>query len=97
MKKIAIIQNLEGQSLISSGSLQNTQGWTRNILIAFIGSLALYLSAKVQIPFYPVPMTMQTYVILVLCTALGRVGIASIGIYLLEGLMGLPVFAGTPA
>jgi biotin transport system substrate-specific component len=69
----------------------------RDVGIAIGGSLLLTLSAKTQIPFYPVPMTMQTFVILVLGMALGpRLGLATVALYLAQGAMGLPVFAGTP-
>ena len=69
----------------------------RNVLLALVGTLALTISAKVQIPFWPVPMTMQTFVVLVIGMAYGtRLGVATMALYLLEGALGLPVFAGTP-
>ena len=69
----------------------------RFVALAVTGSLLLTLSAKIQIPFYPVPMTMQTFVLLVLAMVLGwRLGVASVLLYLAEGALGLPVFAGTP-
>ena len=69
----------------------------RNIILAVAGSLALWASAKIQVPFYPVPMTMQTFVVLVIGMAFGwRLGTASVLLYLAEGALGLPVFAGTP-
>jgi biotin transport system substrate-specific component len=69
----------------------------RDIALAIAGSLLLTLSAKLQIPFWPVPMTMQTFVVLVIGTAFGwRLGAATVALYLLEGALGLPVFAGTP-
>jgi len=69
----------------------------RNTLIAVVGSLLLWASAKVQIPFHPVPLTMQTYLILVIGAACGwRLGGATVLLYLAEGAVGLPVFAGTP-
>jgi biotin transport system substrate-specific component len=67
------------------------------IALVVAGSLLLTLSAKIQIPFWPVPMTMQPYVVLVLGMALGpRLGAAAVALYLLQGALGLPVFAGTP-
>jgi len=67
------------------------------IFIAFLGSLLLAISAKVKIPFYPVPMTMQTFVVLFLGIALGpKIGLLTLSLYLFEGIFGLPVFAGTP-
>jgi len=70
----------------------------RNVLLAVAGSLALALSAKVQVPFYPVPMTMQTLVVLLLGAAYGaRLAAATVALYLAEGLVGFPVFAGAVA
>lgn len=63
-----------------------------------LGSALLWASAKVQVPFWPVPMTMQTYVVLSLGPLLGwRLGAATVAVYLVEGAIGLPVFAGVPA
>ena len=70
---------------------------TKIILIAVLGSLLLTISAKVKIPFYPVPMTMQTFVVLFLGLAFGyKVGLTTVTLYLLEGIFGLPVFANSP-
>lgn len=69
----------------------------RNLLLALAGSGLLWLSAKLQIPFWPVPMTMQTFVVLVIGVAFGwKLGTATVMLYLIEGALGLPVFAGTP-
>jgi len=66
-------------------------------LACVLGSALLWASAKVQVPFLPVPMTMQTYVVMVLSAACGwRLGAATVLVYLAEGALGLPVFAGTP-
>ena len=67
------------------------------ILVIFLGSILLTISSKIKIPFYPVPMTMQTFVVVLMGMAFGwRIGVATVSIYLLEGIIGLPVFAGTP-
>ncbi len=67
------------------------------VLVALLGTLLLTISAKIKIPFYPVPMTMQTFVVLFLGITLGpRIGLLTISLYLFEGIFGLPVFAGTP-
>ena len=67
------------------------------ILVAVLGTLLLTISAKIKIPFYPVPMTMQTFMVLFLGITLGRkIGLLTISLYLFEGIFGLPVFAGTP-
>ena len=67
------------------------------LLAIVLGSIALTISAKIKIPFYPVPMTMQTFVVLFLGISLGyKVGLATIGLYLFEGIVGLPVFSNSP-
>ena len=69
----------------------------KSLLAIILGSIALTISAKIKIPFYPVPMTMQTFVVLFLGVSLGyKIGLASIGLYLLEGIIGLPVFSNSP-
>ena len=69
----------------------------RNVALALAGSIALCVSAKIQVPFYPVPMTMQTFVVLMVGMAFGwRLGAATVLLYLAQGALGLPVFAGTP-
>jgi biotin transport system substrate-specific component len=61
------------------------------------GVALLTVSAKIQIPLWPVPMTMQTYVVLVIAMAYGtRLALATVVAYLLAGALGMPVFAGTP-
>ena len=66
-------------------------------LISVIGSILLTISAKIKIPFYPVPMTMQTFVVIFLGIAFGyKVGVATIFLYLIEGIAGLPVFSNSP-
>ena len=67
----------------------------RAILLAVVGSALLTVSAKIQVPFWPVPMTMQTFAVLVIGMAYGwRLGAATVLLYLVEGAAGLPVFAG---
>lgn len=69
----------------------------RAALLVLAGSVLLTLSAKLKVPFHPVPMTMQTMVVLVLGVAYGsRLGAATVALYLLQGAAGLPVFADTP-
>ncbi|WP_435096416.1 biotin transporter BioY [Candidatus Pelagibacter bacterium nBUS_27] len=69
----------------------------KSVLAIILGSIALTISAKIKIPFYPVPMTMQTFVVLFLGVSLGyKMGLASIGLYLFEGILGLPVFSNSP-
>ena len=66
-------------------------------LISLLGSILLTISAKIKIPFYPVPMTMQTFVVLFLGISFGyKIGVASVILYILEGILGLPVFSNSP-
>ena len=66
-------------------------------LVAIVGTILITISAKVKIPFYPVPMTMQTFVVLLIGITLGpKMGLATVTLYLLEGIFGLPVFANSP-
>ena len=77
---------------------QNTQSKIiKSMIIIFFGSIILAISAKIKIPFYPVPMTMQTFIVLFLGISFGyKIALATIGLYLLEGIMGLPVFSNSP-
>ena len=69
----------------------------RTFFLILAGSLLLTLSAKIQVPFYPVPMTLQTLVVLLIGVSFGwRMGFATVLAYLAQGATGLPVFAGTP-
>ena len=68
------------------------------ILIAFLFSVLIAISSKISVPFYPVPMTMQTFVVLMTGVMLGaRFGFVALTFYIVEGALGLPVFSGTPA
>jgi biotin transport system substrate-specific component len=69
----------------------------RSLIVVFLGSIALTISAKLKIPFYPVPMTMQTFVVLFLGISLGyKIGLATVSLYLFEGIIGIPVFSNSP-
>ena len=69
----------------------------KSVFIALIGTILLAISSKIKIPFYPVPMTMQTLVVLIIGIGFGwRLGVATVALYLFEGIIGLPVFSGTP-
>ena len=77
---------------------QNTQSKIiKSLIIIFVGSVILAISSKLKIPFYPVPMTMQTFVVLFLGISFGyKIGLATVSLYLLEGIAGLPVFSNSP-
>jgi len=69
----------------------------KNVFIILMGTVLLAISSKIKIPFYPVPMTMQTMVVLFLGITLGwKLGLATISLYLFEGIIGIPVFSGSP-
>ncbi len=69
----------------------------KKISLILFGTLLLTISAKIKVPFYPVPMTMQTFVVVLIGITLGwKLGLITIFAYLFEGAIGLPVFAGTP-
>jgi biotin transport system substrate-specific component len=69
----------------------------KKIFLVFIGSILLAISSKIKIPFYPVPMTMQTFVVVLIGMLYGwKLGVFTVALYLFEGAIGLPVFAGTP-
>ena len=68
-----------------------------NAIIVFLGTVLLTISAKVKIPFYPVPMTMQTFVVIFLGMCFGyKLGLATVALYLIEGIVGIPVFSNSP-
>ena len=65
-----------------------------NVLLILFGTLLLTISAKVQVPFWPVPMTMQTFVVFLIGSTYGvRLSFLTLVAYLIEGALGLPVFA----
>ena len=77
---------------------QNSQSRIfKSLIVIFLGSILLAISAKIKIPFYPVPMTMQTFVVLFFGLSFGyKLGLATISLYLIEGIIGLPVFSNSP-
>ena len=69
----------------------------KKAIIIFLGTVLLTVSAKVKIPFYPVPMTMQTFVVIFLGMCFGyKLGLATVVLYLFEGILGIPVFSNSP-
>ena len=66
----------------------------RNVIITIIGTLVLTMSAKIQTPLTPVPVTMQTFAVLLLGMTFGyKIATGIVVLYLIEGVIGLPVFA----
>ena len=75
----------------------NLQKTLKYFLVIFLGTVLLTLSAKIKIPFYPVPMTMQTFLVIFFGIAFGyKIALATVGLYLLEGILGFPVFSNSP-
>jgi biotin transport system substrate-specific component len=67
----------------------------RTVILIALGTALLTLSAKINLPLPYVPMTLQTLVVLVIGAAYGwRLGGTTVIVYLAEGAIGLPVFAG---
>ena len=90
-------QNVATARTLKDLIIDDNQSLIKTVMLVVLGTVALWISAKIQVPFYPVPMTMQTFVVLTIGFAFGaRLGALTVGLYLLEGAMGLPVFAGTP-
>jgi len=80
--------------ILKTNSIQKA---LKAFILIFLGTMILTISAKLKIPFYPVPMTMQTFVVLFLGLAFGyKIGLATVSIYLLEGIIGMPVFSNSP-
>ena len=75
-------------------SFENINSNDLNIILALFGTLLLAASSKVQVPFWPVPMTMQTFVIFLIgMTYSVRLSFVTVSLYLYQGAIGLPVFA----
>jgi biotin transport system substrate-specific component len=92
MERLSLYLPLPATALRTPASRTLTQA-----VLVVLGSLLLTASAKIQVPFWPVPMTLQTGVVLFLALVMGpRLALATVALYLAQGAMGLPVFAGTP-
>ena len=69
----------------------------KNLLIILIGSILYALSARIAIPIPPVPVTLQTLVLLTFSMAVGsRLAFLTFALYIFEGIIGIPVFAKPP-
>ena len=65
-----------------------------SIITVFLGSLLLIASAKIKVPLYPVPMTLQPMAVLMIAMLFGRkLATLTVGLYIFKGIIGLPVFA----
>ena len=82
------------ESFVLKGRSYNNFSLLTKIFTAVACSVLLIISAKIKIDLYPVPMTLQPLAVLMIAMLCGRnIGIASIGLYLAQGIIGLPVFA----
>lgn len=78
-------------------SLTRPAALGRGLALALGGAALITLGAKIQIPFWPVPMTLHTLAVFFLAATLGlRLGFAAMAAYLAAGALGIPVFSGTP-
>src|SRR5260221_2112912 len=76
--------------VVLAGSL----AWKLVLVLAGSALIALAAQIRIPLPFSPVPVTGQTFAILLVAAALGRLGVASVLAYIAEGALGLPTFAG---
>lgn len=68
---------------------------TGKVGITLAAAVLIAVGARIQVPFWPVPMTLQTLAVLIIAAGLGpRLGLAAMGTYMAAGIAGLPVFAG---
>ncbi len=93
--------NLEGIPILSTAVILDRyvpRTITSDIALVGSGALLIAIAAQIQVPMIPVPMTMQTFAVLLVAAALGfSRGAASAALYLALGAVGLPVFAGAAA
>jgi biotin transport system substrate-specific component len=77
--------------------LGTTSRTVQEVALVLGGTLALIIAAKIRVPFYPVPMTLQTLAVMAIAVTFGlRLGVATVLAYLAEGALGIPVFTNTP-
>ena len=78
--------------MVKSGGLGEAM---MSLALVLVGVGILAVSARIQVPFYPVPVTMQTLAVMVIAMAYGsKLGTATLFTYLFAGFIGAPVFAG---
>jgi biotin transport system substrate-specific component len=83
------------EALFLESSVSNTQRNIRYAVLALAGSALIALCAQISVPFFPVPLTLQTFAVFLIGLTYGwRLGGITIVLYLAEGALGLPVFAG---
>ena len=83
---------------LSNRHFPRAAGWLRDLLLIITSSLFVAAFAQIEIPLQPVPITGQTFAVLLVGATLGsKRGAASLALYLAEGALGLPFFAGGAA
>ena len=83
------------ETLVLDKAENNSQKIFGYGILSFTGSALIALCAQVSVPFYPVPVTMQTFAVILIGLTYGwRLGGITVALYLIEGSIGLPVFAG---
>ena len=76
-------------------SAYNVNTYLKNIALVLFGTLLLALSSKVQVPFWPVPMTMQTFIVFIIGMAYGwRLAFFTLVVYLIEGEIKIVTYCG---
>jgi biotin transport system substrate-specific component len=81
-----------------SSASTRTQSFFLKLVVVFVGSLILTASAKISVPFFPVPMTLQILAVLLIAFLMPpALAFSTVALYILQGAVGLPVFTGTPA
>lgn len=81
-------------TLLGFVQARNKASLATNVAAVVLGTLFITLCAKIQVPVWPVPVTLQGFAVAALAATFGlRIGVATVGLYLLEGALGLPVFA----
>ncbi len=89
--------NATSRALATAVWPQDVNRVLRNVVLVLAGTAILAISAKIKVPFYPVPMTLQTFAIMAIGAAYGsRLAVATVVAYLAEAAIGLPVLTNTP-
>jgi len=92
MKKIFVKEQTNLISVLFP--LEGLNSYLKSLLLIIFGTVLLATSSKIQVPFWPVPMTMQTFVVFIIAMAYGwKLSLLTLIAYLIEGAAGIPVFA----
>jgi biotin transport system substrate-specific component len=82
------------ESFVLQGKSEEKFSFIAKVFSVIICSLLLFLSAKIKVDLYPIPMTLQPLAVLMIAMLCGRnIAFASVSLYLFQGMIGLPVFA----